>query len=132
MPIEAIDPAGLAPLPGAAHVTVATGSRIVHVSGQTGVGPDGVTVGGTHGEQAEQAFRNQAIAIEGVGATPADIARLGLHVVGYTAQAFEEIIGAAIEVFGESLPLTASTLVGVASLWQPDLVFEVDATLVSP
>ena len=37
MTIETLEPAGLAPIPGAAHVTIATGSRIVHISGQTGV-----------------------------------------------------------------------------------------------
>ena len=34
---------------------------------------------------------------------------------------------AAIEVFGEDYPITASTLVGVATLWQPDVLVEIDA-----
>ena len=34
---------------------------------------------------------------------------------------------AAIEVFGDDYPVTASTLVAVAALWQPDLLVEIDA-----
>ena len=60
-----------------------------------------------------------------------DIARLTIYVVDYTPEVFESIVGAAIEVLGEEYPVTASTLVGVASLWQPGLVIEIDAMLVA-
>lgn len=130
MTIERIDPTGLAPIPGAAHITVATGTRLVHISGQTGIGPDGAIVGPTHADQAVQALRNLRLAIEASGGGPTDIARLGLYVVDHSDAAFEAIVGAAIEVFGEDFPITASTLVGVAALWQPGLLVEVDAVLV--
>lgn len=130
MTIETLDPSGLAPIPGAAHVTIATGSRIVHISGQTGLDADGTLAGTTHADQAAQALRNLRLAVAAAGATPGDIARLGLYVVDHSAAAFEAIVGAAIEVFGEDFPITASTLVGVAALWQPGLLFEVDAVLV--
>jgi hypothetical protein len=39
-------------------------------------------------------------------------------------------VSAAKDVFGEECPLTAHTLVGVASLWLPDLLVEVDAVAV--
>jgi enamine deaminase RidA (YjgF/YER057c/UK114 family) len=130
MTIKTLDPAGLAPIPGAAHVTIATGSRIVHISGQTGVHADGAIAGPTHAEQATQALRNLRVALDAVGGTPADIARLGLYVVDYSDAAFEAVVGAAIGVFGEAFPITASTLIGVAALWQPGLLFEVDAVLV--
>lgn len=133
MTIERLDPEGLAPLPGAAHVTVApltTGTRLVHISGQTGVDATGALVGSTHAEQALQALRNLQRAVAAAGGTPADIVRLGLYVVDHSDAAFEAIVGAAMEVFGEDFPITASTLVGVAALWQPRLLFEVDAVLV--
>ena len=41
------------------------------------------------------------------------------------------IVGAAIDVLGEHYPVTAATLIGVTSLWQPDLLVEVDAMLVA-
>lgn len=131
MTIERLDPDGLAPIAGAAHVTIATGTRIIHISGQTGVRSDGTLAGATHAEQADQALRNLRTAIEASGATSADIARLGLYVVDYSEDAFAAVVGAAVEVFGDEFPITASTLVGVASLWQPGLLFEVDAVLVT-
>lgn len=134
MSIERIDPDGLAPLPGATHITVATvdaGSRLIHISGQTGVDATGAIVGPTHAAQALQALRNLQLAVAAADATPADIARLGLYVVDHSEAAFEAIVGAALEVFGDDFPITASTLVGVATLWQPGLVFEVDAVLVA-
>jgi enamine deaminase RidA (YjgF/YER057c/UK114 family) len=37
---------------------------------------------------------------------------------------------AAIEVFGEEFPVTATTLIGVAALFEPDYLIEVDVTAV--
>jgi enamine deaminase RidA (YjgF/YER057c/UK114 family) len=34
------------------------------------------------------------------------------------------------EVFGHPYPLTANTLVGVASLWLPELLVEIDAVAI--
>ena len=130
MTIQTLDHTGLAPIPGAAHLTIATGTRLVHISGQTGVDADGVLAGPTHAAQALQALRNLQLAVAAAGGAPADIARLGLYVVDHSEAAFDAIVGAAIEVFGEEFPITASTLIGVASLWQPGLLFEVDAVLV--
>lgn len=130
MTITKLDPAGLHPVPGAAHLTIGTGTRLVHISGQTGVDATGAIVGPTHAEQAAQALRNLQLAVQAAGATPGDIARLGLYVVDHSDAAFEAIVGAAVAVFGEDFPVTASTLIGVASLWQPGLLFEVDAVLV--
>jgi enamine deaminase RidA (YjgF/YER057c/UK114 family) len=39
-------------------------------------------------------------------------------------------MAAAKEIFGDPYPLTANTLVGVASLWPPDLLVEVDAVAI--
>jgi hypothetical protein len=39
-------------------------------------------------------------------------------------------MAAAKEVFGEPYPLTANTLIGVVSLWLPELLIEVDAVAV--
>ena len=131
MTIERIDPPQLAPVPGAAHVTVATGARIIHVAGQPGVDHAGAPVGRSHGEQTAQALRNLRIAVGAANAELSDIARLTIYVVDYTPEVFESIVGAAIEVLGEEYPITAATLVGVAALWQPGLVVEIDAMLVA-
>jgi enamine deaminase RidA (YjgF/YER057c/UK114 family) len=127
---ERNDPPGLATIPGAANLTVATRRQIIHISGQTGVDADGRVVGSTHLEQARRALENLRTAVESTGATAADIAKLNIYVVDYTADALDALVTAATEVFGEDFPVTASTLVGVATLWQPGLLVEIDAVVV--
>jgi enamine deaminase RidA (YjgF/YER057c/UK114 family) len=130
MLVARLDPPDLAPIAGAANVVVATGDRLVFVSGQTGVDPEGKVVGTTHLEQSRQALRNLRTALVAAGASEADIAKLTISVVEYSDAALEALMTAAIEVFGDDFPITASTLVGVAALWQPDLLIEIDAIAV--
>jgi enamine deaminase RidA (YjgF/YER057c/UK114 family) len=94
---DRFDPPGLLKIPEIVNVSVATGTRIIHISGQTAVDAEGKVVGTTHLEQSRLAFRN---------------------------------VRTAKEVFGDPYPLTANTLVGVASLWLPDLLVEVDAVAI--
>ena len=119
MTIERIDPPQLAPVPGATHITIATGARIIHIAGQTGVDHTGAPVGGSHGEQAAQALAEPRIAVEAASAALSDIARLTIYVVEYTPAVFESIVGAALEVLGQDYPVTAATLVGVAHCGNP-------------
>jgi enamine deaminase RidA (YjgF/YER057c/UK114 family) len=127
---DRLDPTGLATIPGAVNLTIAMGSRIIHISGQTGVDAEGKVVGSTHLEQSKRALENLRVAVEAAGATPADIAKLMIYIVDYDHAALEALVTAAIEVFGESYPITASTLVGVATLWQPDVLIEIDAVAI--
>ncbi len=128
--ITRIDPTELAPIPGATHVTVATGTRVVHIAGQTGIDANGAIVGPTHAEQSAQAFTNLRTAIEAAGGTLADTAAVTIYIVDYTAEVFDAVVGGALQALGEDFPLTAATLVGVAALWQPGLLIEVTATAV--
>jgi enamine deaminase RidA (YjgF/YER057c/UK114 family) len=130
MIVDRIDPPSLAPIMGSAHISVARGDTILHISGQTGVDADGQAVGPTFAEQATQALRNLATALDAAGAAPADVAKLTIYIKDYTPDALEPLVGAAIEVFGDQYPVTASTLLGVATLWQPDILIEIDAVAV--
>ena len=62
--------------------------------------------------------------------TLADVAKFNIYVVDYSWDALEAVMAAAKEIFGEPYPLTANTLVGVASLWLPDLLVEVDTVAI--
>ncbi|HEX4819504.1 MAG TPA: RidA family protein [Acidimicrobiales bacterium] len=130
MLIDRLDPPDLAPIAGAANVVVASGNRLVFVSGQTGVDTNGKVVGTTHLDQSRRALTNLRTALRSAGATEADVAKLAIYVVDYGDAALEALMSAAIEVFGDDFPITASTLVGVATLWQPDLLIEIDAIAV--
>jgi enamine deaminase RidA (YjgF/YER057c/UK114 family) len=124
---ERIDPPGLLRIPEIVNVSIATGTRFIHISGQTAVDAEGKAVGTTHLDQSRHAFRNLRTALEAAGATLADVAKFNIYIVDYSWDALEAVMAAAKEVFGEPYPLTANTLVGVASLWLPDLLVEVDA-----
>lgn len=127
---DRIDPPELLKIPEIVNVSIATGARIIHISGQTAVDIEGKVVGTTHLDQSRLVFRNLRTALEAAGATLADVAKLNIYMVDYSWDALEALMAAAKEVFGEEYPLTASTLVGVASLWLPDLLVEVDAVAV--
>jgi enamine deaminase RidA (YjgF/YER057c/UK114 family) len=127
---DRIDPPELYGIPSLANVTIATGTRIVHISGQTGVDKEGKVAGSTHLDQCRQALRNLRIALEAGGATLADVAKIMIYMVDYDEKALEALTTAAIEEYGADFPITASTLVGVATLWQPDVLVEIDAVAV--
>ena len=107
------------------------GSRVIHISGQTSVDVEGKVVGSTHLEQSRLVFRNVLIALAAAGATLDDVAKLNVYIVDYSWDALEALMEAAKEVFGDPYPVTVGTLVGVASLWLPDLLVEVDAVAIA-
>ena len=111
------------------QVVAGTGST-VFVSGQVAFDVDGNVVGkGDLDLQARQAYRNLGIALDSIGAGPGDIAKLTTYVVGYRPEMGPLLRGIRAEFLGDSA-LPAATLVGVESLAQPDLLFEVDAIAV--
>ena len=127
---DRIDPPGLLVIPEMVNVSIATGTRMVHISGQTAVDVDGKVVGSTHLEQCRRTLSNLLSALDGAGATIADIAKMNIYMVDYSWEALEALLAAVKEIFGDPYPLTANTLVGVASLWLPELLVEIDAVAI--
>ena len=127
---ERLDPPGLLKVPEIVNATIGTGSRIVHISGQTAVDVAGKVVGSTHLDQSRQALKNVRVALESADATLADVAKFTIFMVDYSWEALEALMTAAKEVFGEPYPLTATTLVGVSALWLPELLVEIEAVAV--
>ena len=115
------------------QVAVATGSRLVFLAGQVARGADGTPVGaGDLAAQVDQALRNVVTAVEAVGGSYADVAKLTIYVVDWTPDkmaALGEGVGRTAAATGID-PLKAVTLVGVAALAEPDLLVEIEATAV--
>jgi enamine deaminase RidA (YjgF/YER057c/UK114 family) len=130
MIIERLDPPGILKIPDTVNVSIASGSRIIHVSGQTAVDVNGRVVGTTHLEQARAALKNLLVVLRAAGASPDDVAIFTTYIVNYSWDALEALTTAAKEVFGDPYPVTANTLVGVSSLWLPELLIEVSAVAV--
>jgi enamine deaminase RidA (YjgF/YER057c/UK114 family) len=127
---DRIDPPELLKIPEMVNVSVATGSRIIHISGQTAVDTEGKVTGTTHLDQCRHALQNLRIALDAAGATLADLAKVTTYMVDYSWEALEALMAAVKEVFGDPYPLTANTLVGVQSLWLPELLVEIEAVAI--
>ncbi len=126
MSIEKINPSGLVDPAGYSHVVVATGTKRVYVAGQTGVGPDGTLAGADLASQTAQALRNVGTALEAGGATWDDVAKMTILVVGYETSMGEALFTGIGEVFGDAMPVPATTLHGVQSLFEPEFLVEIE------
>lgn len=131
MSIQSTDAvAGIAPIPGSAISVIATGSKILFLSGQTGQVADGSVAGSDLKSQASQSMRNIKTVLAANGASLADVAKIVFYIVDWTPEKLGPLMESAIEVFGEEFPITATTLIGVAALFEPEHLIEIDVTAV--
>ncbi|MDX3851760.1 RidA family protein [Streptomyces sp. AK02-01A] len=129
MPVQRVNPPTLAPpiQDLYAHVAIGTGTRFVAIAGQVATAADGTLVGpGDHALQAEQAFRNLALALEAAGAGPDDLIKNTIYVVRHRPELVGPVFAAAQRVFEGRWPRSASTFIGVQSLGSADWLIEVD------
>ena len=126
MALECINPDSL-PVPTTySQVVVATGGKLVFVSGQEPEDINGKLVGpGDLAAQARQVFGNLGRALAAAGARPDQVCRITIHVANYDRDKCLPVIEAARkELFGEHKP--ADVVMGVAAL-SPGYLIEVDA-----
>jgi enamine deaminase RidA (YjgF/YER057c/UK114 family) len=101
----------------------------VSVSGTTAAAADGGAVGGDDiGEQAREALRRIAAALEQVGASLDDVVRTRIFVTDISR--WEEVGRAHAEVFASIRPATA--MLEVSRLIDPALLVEIEADAVVP
>ena len=135
MPVQLLNPSTLPQPEFYAQLSVSEGSRLVFISGLVARDADGSPVGpGDLAAQAEQAYANVHAAVTAAGGSFADIAKLTVYVVDWepakVAQLGEGAIRAAQRLGFDFLrPIT---LLGVATLGEPDLLIEVEAIAVLP
>ncbi|MFC4128250.1 Rid family hydrolase [Nocardia rhizosphaerae] len=114
------------------YVAVGTGAVHVHVSGQIARHSDGTAVApGDLAGQVAQALRNTSIGLAAAGATFADVLRLTFYVTAWTADKIGDFMAGVEAVapeIGLPLPLPPASLIGVESLFEPDVLVEVEAT----
>ena len=133
MSVQLVDPETLPVSELYAQAAVATGSRTVYLAGQVARTASGEPVGpGDLAAQTEQAYLNVAAALEAVGGTFDDVAKVTLYVVDWGP---EKMAGLGEGVFRAAARLGVGvrkpvTLLGVAALGEPDLLVEVEAVAV--
>jgi enamine deaminase RidA (YjgF/YER057c/UK114 family) len=111
-------------------VEVTGGQRLVYCAGQTSVDEDGNPVHpGDMARQINQALDNLETVLKQAGLSLANVVRLNYYATDVPAWF------AAAPAFGPRLAAAgckpASTLLGVASLFHPDIVVEIEATAVA-
>jgi enamine deaminase RidA (YjgF/YER057c/UK114 family) len=106
---------------------VPAGSRWLVCSGQTSVDSDGNPVhAGDMAAQLRQAFDNLESVLKAAGMTLADVVRLNYYTTDIPA--YLQASGAVAQRFAAGRPPPAGTLLGVAALFHPDLLIEIEAT----
>jgi enamine deaminase RidA (YjgF/YER057c/UK114 family) len=125
MDLDRINPAELPAPSGFSHAVRATDTIRVYLAGQTALDSDGRIAGQTVVEQFERALGNLLTALRAAGGEPSDLASLTIYLVDlddYRAHAAS--IGAVWRrLVGRHYPAMAA--VGVARLWDPEAMVEV-------
>ncbi|MER6319706.1 RidA family protein [Streptomyces sp. NPDC001581] len=133
MAITLVNPKGLPEIDAYRQVSIATGSKLVFIAGQVAWLADGVTVGeGDLAAQVEQCYLNVGTALDAVGASFDDVAKLTVYVVDWTPDKMpllmEGIMRAAAKL--GAAPVPPASLLGVAALDVPEHLVEIEATAV--
>jgi enamine deaminase RidA (YjgF/YER057c/UK114 family) len=106
------------------------GTETIYLAGQLGIDQNKNFVGaGDLADQTAQAFKNVAIALASVDASPADIVKLVIYVVDYKPSDAATIGAVIAEFFPDQKP-PACTLLGVQSLAEERFLIEVEAIAV--
>ncbi|HZS23281.1 MAG TPA: RidA family protein [Pseudonocardiaceae bacterium] len=133
MTITLTNPHGLPKVDFFRQVSVATGSKLVFMAGQIAWDADGTLVGeGDLAAQVEQCFLNVGAALAEIGGSFDNITKLTIYVVDWTPDKMplvQEGRARACAKLGADT-LAPGTLIGVAALYAPELLVEVEAIAV--
>ncbi|MFV0433005.1 MAG: RidA family protein [Leucobacter sp.] len=134
MSVELSSPEGMVQEVPFRHVAVGTGSRTVCVAGQVSGDADGNPVADDDlSGQVAQALRNVAAGLAGAGATFADVVRLRFYLTDWKTEKHDDFlagVASVAEELGIPQPMPPSTLIGVAALFAPHDLIEIEATAV--
>ncbi|MBL7253508.1 RidA family protein [Paractinoplanes lichenicola] len=133
MTVELMHPDGMLEQTDYSPVAVGTGSRLVLLAGQAGVTPDFKPAAPDLAGQVHAALRNIVIGVRGAGGDVGDLARLTFYIVGWVPEMWNEVlagIARAQESEGLPAPMPPLSIIGVAALFTPDFVVEIEATAV--
>jgi enamine deaminase RidA (YjgF/YER057c/UK114 family) len=126
--ITRINPRELGTPPGYSQIVEVSAGRIIFISGQTALDSDGHVVGKSDfGAQAEQVFRNLAIALQASGCTATNLVKLTVFLTDMDNLArYRE---ARNRFFASVTPTAAPavTLVEVSKLYGADFMIEIEA-----
>lgn len=109
---------------------IPAGTELVLVSGQYGSSTDGAVVSTDFTDQVQQAFHNLGVALAAHGLDLSHVVQLRTYVVNPDFDKLGAIAQAVQGGCGANPP--TQTVIGVASLAMPDILFEVEAVAARP
>lgn len=127
-----LNPAGLldATDHGFNQVVISRGGKTIYIAGQASIDTEMNVVGaGDFKTQVGVALENMRLALEGAGATIADLVRMNYYVVDFNQDCYRQLPEVEDKFFGD-IKRPAGTLLGVQALALPGLLFEIEATAV--
>ena len=128
MGVELRNVPGLFEPPGYSHVAIASGARFVFTAGAVPLDGRGELVGPEDAEaQTEQVLGNLLRLLEAGGATPAEVVKTTVFVVGGSHDT-QSLVWEVVQ--GSPLAAVPSTLVGVAQLGYRGQLVEIEAIAV--
>lgn len=130
MSLRAVNPPGPS-IPGVSQGMIVEQGRLFFLSGHVPMLADNTLVSPDLETQLDQVFRNLAATLEAGGASFKDVVRLTLYVCDFHAGLLPTI-RAVRDRYIDVDHAPASALVGVAALFQPGVLVEVDAIAVLP
>lgn len=131
MTVQTLSPEGMfQPVP-YDHVSIASGSRHVHVAGQIARDGEGRRLfRGDLAQQVAQVLRNAHRGLAAAGADFSDVVRLRFFLTGSTPEMFVDFT-AGIALVADELdlptPLPPVSAIGVDFLFEPDVLVELEA-----
>ena len=129
---EYVKPDGLSPANGYSHVVVTQPGKMVFIAGQVANNRQGQLVGKDDLKaQTIQVFENLKTALASAGANFDDVVKITWYIKAYKPEYLSTLREVRNEYVNKAHP-PASTLVGVASLFQEDYLIEVDAVASLP
>ncbi len=130
MAIELRNSDRLPPPRGFSHASIAPPGRIVHLAGQIGTDAEGTLADGL-AAQTERALSNLVDALAAADATPDDLVKTTMYVVGWREAMQEELFAGIITAAQTNpLPQVPITLVGVQSLFLDAALIEIEGVAV--
>lgn len=134
MAVQRFSPEGLLQPAPYHHVAVGSGTRQVHVAGQTASVASGPAIEADDlAGQVSQALRNTGLALAGAGATFDDVVRMTYYVTSWTPDKigpFMAGVESVAEEIGLPMPMPPASLIGVDCLFEPGVLVELEVTAI--
>ncbi len=127
--LRSVNPSGV-DIPGISQAMIVESGTLLYLSGHTPFGPKGVATGDFEA-QLDQVFQNLRATLTEAGTDFSALVKLTFYVVGYDGSQLETLREVRDRFVNTANP-PASALIGVAALFHPEVLVEVEGVAALP